>query len=255
MVQRPPQEAIDLLEKAVKRSQRSSSVRLPQQFARDRTNKVAEPPLAKLMQGGGEMRLKVLLTTLMMATRAPHSTKISSKDLAAMLNLPDPDNAGARRVNKAFSDLVAADLVRRDRKPGYVPESMVLNPAGGGKKWNDLKLPKPYITLPPDLWRRGWILVLSGRALALLIILRELTSGRPNNTAWADGIRKRQYGLSDDTWTKGTKELRKAGLLDVDEVVYPSHGEPRRRNVYTLHLDRISNYDPGETPNDLPAAP
>lgn len=251
MVHRPPQEAIELLEKAVKRSRRTSSVRLPQKFARDRSSKAPMPPLAKLMQGGGEVRLKVLLTTLMMATRAPHSTKVSSKDLAAMLSLPDPENAGARRVNKSFSDLIAAGIVRRERKPGYVPESTVLNPAGGGKQWNDLKLPKPYITLSPDLWRRGWFIALSGRAIALLIILRELTSGRPGNAAWTDGIRKRQYGLSDDTWTRGTKELREAGLLDVREEVYPSHGEPRRRNVYTLHLDRLSDYDPGEVPDDL----
>lgn len=251
MVQRPPQEAIELLEKAVRRSQRRSSVRLPQRFARDRSSKSPMPPLAELMQGGGEVRLKVLPTTLMAATTPPHSTKVSSKDLAAMLSLSEPENAGARRVNKAFNDLVAAGLVRRDRQPGYVPNSTVLDPAGSGKEWDDRKLAKPYITLPPDLWRRGWFIALSGRALALLIILRELTSGRPRDTAWVDGIRKRQYGLSDDTWTKGTKELREAGVLHIREEVYPSYGEPRRRNVYTLHLDRLSLYDPGEVPDDL----
>jgi hypothetical protein len=249
MVERPPQEAVELLERAVRRSRRSASVRLPQQFARDRQSKSPAPPLAKLLQGGGEVRIKVLLTVLMMATKPPHMTKVSSKDLAAMLNLPDPEGAGARRVSKAFSDLDSEGLVRRDRKPGYVPDTTVLDPAGSGEEWSDLKLPNPYITLPPDLWRRGWFIALSGRAIALLIILRELTHGRKREGTWVDGIRKRQYGLSDDTWTKATKELRDAELLDVREEIYPSRGEPRRRNVYTLHLDRLSAFDPGGKPD------
>jgi hypothetical protein len=244
-VERPPQEAIDRLEKAVDGSKRKTSVRLPQLFARDRVSKDPVPPLADLMQGGGEVRLKALLTTLMMATKPPHSRKVSSKDLAAMLNLNDPDGAGARRVNKAFSDLEALNLVRRDREPGYVPETTVLDPAGTGKEWSDLKLSKPYITLPIALWRRGWIIALSGRALAVLIILRELTHARVKDEAWVDGIRKRQYGLSDDTWTRGAKELREAGLLDIKEQVFSFQGEPRRRNLYTLHLDRLPAFDPG----------
>lgn len=243
--ERPPQEAVERLEKAVAGSKRSRSVRLPQGFARDQTQKDPSPPLAALMYGGGEIRLKVLLTTLMMATKAPHSRKVASKDMAAMLNLRDPERAGARRVSKAYTDLEARSLVQVDRKPGYVPTMTVLNPAGTGKGWDALKLKGTYITLPIDLWRRGWFIALSGRALALLIILRELTQGRTSNGAWVDGIRKRQYGLSDDTWTRGTQELRAAGLLEVKEDVYSSQGEPRRRNVYILHLDRLEKFDPG----------
>jgi hypothetical protein len=245
-IERPPQEAIDRLDKAVDGSKRNSTVRLPQLFARDRVSKDPLPALAELMQGGGEVRLKVMLTTLMMATKPPHTRKVTSKDLAAMLNLNDPDAAGARRVNKAFGDLEELSLVRRNREPGYVPGTTVLDPAGSGKEWSDLKLSRPYITLPIALWRRGWFIALSGRAIAILIILRELTHGRVKNGTWVDGIRKRQYGLSDDTWTRGTRELREAGLLDVREEVFSSQGEPRRRNVYTLRLDRLTEFDPGE---------
>jgi len=244
-IERPPQEAIERLEKAVAGSKRSKSVQLPLAFARDRKQQNPSPPLAALMQGGGEMRLKVLLATLMMATKAPHSRKVSSKDLAAMLNLRDPEAAGARRVNKAFKDLEGSALARRDREPGYVPTVTVLDPAGTGKEWDALKLQGTYITLPIELWRRGWFIALSGRALAILIILKELTHGRARNGAWVDGIRKRQYGLSDDTWTRGCQELKEAGLLTVDEQVYSAYGEPRRRNVYTLHLDRLTQFDPG----------
>lgn len=245
IIERPSQEAIERLEKAVAASKRHQSVRLPQGFARDRKQKEPSPPLAALMQGGGEMRLKVLLTTLMMATKAPHSRKVASKDMAAMLNLRDAEAAGARRVSKAYTDLENRSLVRIDRQPGYVPTTTVLDPTGTGKEWDALKLKGTYITLPISLWRRGWFIALSGRAIALLIILRELTQGRTTKGAWVDGIRKRQYGLSDDTWTRGTQELRDAGLLEVKEEVYSSQGEPRRRNVYILHLDRLDEFDPG----------
>lgn len=251
-MKKPSQEAVERLEKAITRSKRKSSVRLPQGFARDSVGKPPSPPLAELMQGGGEVRLKVFLTTLMMATKGPHATKVTSKDLAAMLNLSAPDAAGARRVNKAFQDLVDAELVERVREPGHVPNTKILNPTGNGEEWDAAVLESPYITLPIDLWQRGWFIALSGRALALIIILRELTSGRPGGKGWADGTRKRQYGISDDTWTRGTKELVDAGLLEITEHVYASYGEPRRRNIYKLRLERLSVFDPGEVLGDDP---
>lgn len=248
MTERPPQEAVALLENALRRSKRTGSVRLPQEFARDRRARDPDPPLPKLISHGG-IQLRVLLVVLMMATSAPHNTKVSSKDLAAMLDLPDPERAGARRVSKALKDLEAAQLVRRDRKPGYVPETTVLHPSGSGAEWNDNKLQKPYISLPVNLWRRGWFIALSSRAIALLIVLRELTHGRPSGAAWVDPIRKAQYGLSDDTWTRASQELIDVGLLKVTVQVYPFQGEPRRRNVYKLNLDHLADHDPGEPPN------
>lgn len=244
---RPAQEAIDLLEKAVDRSKRRSGVRLPLGFARNSKDEKPVPPLAKLLRGGGEVRIKVFLTVLMMATKYPHSTTVASKDMAAMLNLNDPEVAGARRVSKAFKDLSTEGLVRRQTDPGHVPVTTVRHPDGSGKIWDiDKENAKTYITLPPELWRRGWLIALSGRAIAVLIILREATGGRPGSRAWVPGIRRKQYGISADTWTRGSSELCEAGLLDVELKTYADHGEPRQRNVYTLHLDRLGHFDPGE---------
>lgn len=47
---------------------------------------------------------------------------------------------------------------------------------------------------------------------------------------------------------RGTKELVDAGLLEITEHVYSSHGEPRRRNVYKLRVERLAAFDPGEVP-------
>ncbi|ERH18750.1 hypothetical protein HMPREF1549_01609 [Actinomyces johnsonii F0510] len=49
------------------------------------------------------------------------------------------------------------------------------------------------------------------------------------------GVRKKEYGLSDDTWTRATRELEDMGLLESWYVRNQDHqGEPRRRKVYKL---------------------
>ncbi len=203
------------------------------------------------MQGGrgGATDLKVYLTVRMIATKAPHDTKLSAKDLATMLDFRDAEGAGARRVAAAIRRLDTAKLIEREVRPGLTPKLVVLDPIGTGKRWDDSKLRNPYITVPVSLWRKGWFIALSGRAVALLVILRELTGGRSKG-AWADGIRKRQYGFSEDTWTRATKELVERGLLEVEVHTYSSHGEPRRRNFYKLRLNNLDAYAPFEVPGD-----
>lgn len=244
-------DAVDRLESAVTRSKRHSSVRLPQGFARQLTVNAGRPPLVRIMQGGrgGEPALKVFLTVRMVATKPPHDTKLSAKNLAAMLDFSDPERAGARRVTAAIRRLETGKLLEREVREGLTPKLVVLDPTGTGEAWDDSKLKNPYITLPVSLWRKGWFIALSGRALALLVVLRELTGGR-NLGGWADGIRKRQYGLSEDTWTRATKELVDRGLLEVEVRTYSSNGEPRRRNIYKLTLENLERFAPFEVPGD-----
>lgn len=248
----PGSEAIQRLEKAVRKSKRSSSVRLPIAFARGAGD--VEPPLAKMMRGGqgGETRLRVYLLLRMMATAPPHHLLITATDAAACLDIAEPSTVGARRVNAALKSLAGDDLrlIAIKAPPGRTRTFQVLNPDGSGLDWDDTKLRAPYITLPIALWRKGWLLALSGRAVATLIVLRELTAGRKSNGAWADGIRKRQYGFSDDTWTRATKELQNRCLLTVERDTYTSQGEPRQRNVYVLHLEVLELYAPFEHPAD-----
>jgi hypothetical protein len=253
-MERPDQDVIALLAKTLEQSKRSSSVRLPIEFARDRRSEVPSPPLAQIMRRGGDLRLKVYLTIVMKATKAPHSTVVSSADLAAMLGLQDPQRAGSRRVSKAINDLAALGLLKREGKPGYIPQTTVLDPIGSGEAWDVNTLKSPYLTLPIELWRRGWLLALSGRAIALLIVLREVTAGRADNTGWTPGIRKRQYGFSDDTWTRALDELVACGLVDVSVKVERFNSEPRRRNIYKLYIDRIRDTDPGTWTVSQPAS-
>ena len=109
----PAHGSVVRLQTALKKSKRTGSVRLPRAFALDDVNNPPSPPLAQLLRGGGEVRLKTLLTTLMMATSSPHETKVSSVMLAELLGLPDPEDAGSRRVTAAFRSLAKMNLVSR----------------------------------------------------------------------------------------------------------------------------------------------
>lgn len=252
MPERPAQEAIERLEKIVRRSKRGSTVQLPQGFARDTKNAVPDPVLAGLLRHGNGLLVKVYLTVVMAATSHPHKVQLSNPEIAEALGLPDPggngerQGAGARRVRKAMAELEKRKLVRREPRHGHAPITHVLDGRGAGEDLGDLPLGKPWITLPIALWKRGWFIALSPRAIAVLVVLRELTYRRSHSRGtYVDGVRKRQYGLSDDTWTRATRELEDAGLLTVEREVYEDRGEPRRRNLYTLRLDLLSAMDPG----------
>ncbi|MCV7532470.1 helix-turn-helix domain-containing protein [Micrococcus luteus] len=247
-IERPPQQALEYLRKAMDRSKRKSTVRLPVEFARNSHDKCPRPPLAQMLKGGGH-QLHTYLTILMKATRAPHTTKVRTTELAEMLHAAGATDAGKRKIAREIKKLEdpAFPMLQMEREPGRVPTATVLHPDGSGEQWDVAQLPHPYITLPIELWTNGWILVLTPRALGLFIALRELTNGRtPRNTAWVDPIRKKQYGLSKATWTRATAELQDAGLLTVTSQVSSFHGEPRRRNIYTLHVDHMKNAEPGD---------
>lgn len=230
-----PIEASSQLTRAVIRSGRKTTVQLPISFARQ-SGPNPDPPLARILRGGrgGETRLRLYLTLVMLATKYPYTLPSPTTDvLAATLNLPDPKGAGARRVNASLKWLESQKLIRRSKRPGQTPLIEILHPSGSGETWEKERGPR-FIGLPLELWSQFWILKMTGRALAVFVALRELTGGE-TAPGWAPGPRKAEYGLSADTWTRATAELEELGLLRVDSVV--DHGDyelPRRRNKHEL---------------------
>jgi hypothetical protein len=102
-----------------------------------------------------------------------------------------------------------------------------------------------WITLPIGLWANGWIHAMSGRALTIYVVLRELTGGRPDGDT-ADGRRKRQYGLSDETWARGCADLEDLGLATVTRVIDRSDPFVRRqpRMKYRLKNQALTDLPP-----------
>jgi hypothetical protein len=162
---------------------------------------------------GQGLRLKLYLSMTMLATREPrHLRPYPASAYAKMLSLADPEGQGARRVNQSQRWLRDAGFIQRVEN-GTHPPHITLLPLSQRGEWGGR-----WITLPLDLWSNGWIHVMSGRALTLYVVLRELTGGRPDGDT-ADGRRKRQYGLSDETWARGTSELEDLGLAEVTRIV------------------------------------
>ncbi|WP_235497311.1 hypothetical protein [Agreia sp. Leaf283] len=96
--------------------------------------------------------------------------------------------------------------------------------------------------MPFTLWSNAWILRLSGRAIVVLMALLELNGGSQHpDGEWMDGHRKKQYGLSDDTWTSATRELEYFGLLRTKEGFWGDDDyEIRKRKRYFVIREALA---------------
>lgn len=230
------------LARAVERSGRRSSVQLPLEFVRNSANPEAGTPLAWLLQGGrgGEVRLKLYLCLRLLATDEPFDIRqgIRSEYWAATLGLGNPSVNGKRRISAALEWLDKNGYIKLERRPGMPSPLRLVNPLDPMKPFA-VTGPR-YVTLPLELWREEWIVALSGKALALLLVLREVTGGRNDKPQPLATGRQREYGLSTDTWTRATSELKDLDLLEVTRVTDFTDLDKRRvRNAYTLDMVRL----------------
>jgi hypothetical protein len=238
----PVSQTLTRLRLLVAKSKRKTGIQIPPDFVRDDTN--GDPPLARMMRGGrgGEVRLKLYLSLTLLAVRRPYDiTSKPGRAWAELLDLPDPDVNGARRIGDALNWLSDARLLHLVRRPGLPPDITLLSPSGNGRKyaWNLGR----YISVPLDFWTQGWILSLSGTAVALLLVLLEMQGGRTaQDPPWLTGLQRKRYGLSDDTWTRATKELEHHQLLTVRRIPQGKEFDYRRlRNTYWVDLHRLAS--------------
>lgn len=188
-----------------------------------------KPPMARLVSvgRGGDVRLKLELSFLWFAANPPHDLTYPARAWAALLGLKDPGVGGARRVRQALLALEGERLVEVQTKPGR-PSTIVLQDEGGDgrpyvlpgeaysrsrggrEEWRDR-----YIRLPDELWTSGWLSILSGAALSMLLVLYVERAGQSSETdLWfSPRIAQERYGLSDELRAKGLRELRAAGLV------------------------------------------
>lgn len=125
-----------------------------------------------------------------------------------------------------------------ERRAGKTPVITLLDRLGTGERY---VLPKTqrYVGVPIELWSNGWLLELSPIGLALLMVLIELLGGK-KAPRYAMQDRRAEYGLSADTWTRGTKELVDLDLLTTGHVYQgESYEHQRKRTTYWINEDRI----------------
>ncbi len=229
------------LHAAVARSHRRTGVALDIGFVR--SSDAAAPPLARILRGGrgGEVRLKTYLTLCLLATDEPYDIRagVPSRAMAEALGLPDPGGKGARRVADALTWLRHAQLLEVTPRRGMPSPLRLLDQAGSGGAF--VRPTGRWIRIPLGFWREEWIVHLSGSAVALLLVILEMQGGRTvEDPPWLPGARRPQYGISDDTWTRASAELRDAGLLTIGRIPQGQDFDYRRmRNTYWIDLDRL----------------
>jgi hypothetical protein len=217
------------------------------------------PLLAEMLRGGrgGEVRLKLYLSMNLIAVRAPHDVTRKPASWAAMLGLPDKSRNGARRVGDAIDWLVDRKLIRAEKQKGGPAKVFLLDQNGSGDPY---ERPKGlYVNVPVALWQNGWIVTLSQAAVAMWVITKEMQRGQDNEgdpPVWiAPGVARVRYGVSADTWTKGTRELERCGLLRIDRAPQGQEWEwDRLRNTYHLILSHLQDR-PDSSPSEVQDRP
>lgn len=233
-----------LLTGAVKESGRRATVQLAEEYARRRAPSQSATDLSKLF-ALGEVPMKLYLTLVMLTRKPPHVLYRARPDhyWAEMLGYEELDarrpepGAGTRRIKRAFVVLGKAgprgtSMVTRTPEPGHGARIAVpIHPPQPPKTHRG-----PYITIPIELWSRGWINVLSARALFVYLCLRLVLAGRPETEgAQVSSWDRENFCIKDDTWQRGFKELEALGLAwgEVKDEV------PRDRWSTDLHKRKV----------------
>lgn len=216
-------------------------------------------PLARLLRGGrgGDVRLKLELSFLWFAAGPPHELSYPARAWASLLDLDKPETNGARRINEAIGWLETNNFIHVQGRVGQPNIVRLLSESGDGSPYelpgtaynrlrNNQKAAEPhrYVQIPNEFWTNGYLAVLSGSAIAMfLILLNELRNQDPQKSVlWFSPQRADiRYGLSDDTRSKGLRELVQAGVADVrrQSIAPDSFDFKRLRNVYRLDLDHL----------------
>ncbi|MFI9155699.1 hypothetical protein [Streptomyces sp. NPDC053367] len=223
------------------------------------------PPLARLLRGGGgkggAARLKLYLSMLWLSRNedAPRFD-YPAHQWARLLGFDKPDAAGARRIQQALRWLDEQAFVRLQHRQGAPSAVHLLSDAGTGRPY---EAPGPamkrlsraqkqehfYVQLPAGLWTQGWVMELSGAAIAMYLVVLHEKRGEEKTVWLSPRIGQERYDLSDETRRKGLNELADHRLVSVrrrpvHQGLFEDHF--RSRNVYDLNPEDLDRYEPGQ---------
>ena len=216
-------------------------------------------PLSQLLSGpkpgrggggrGGRLRVALVLTLLWRLAKSPHTTIRPARYWADLLQLEEPDTAGARAIRSTLLELERRGFIRTEgRGPGKAPEIILRDESLRGI---DYKLPylqameegsegdTSYFRVPESFWSTGLCSKLSGAGLSMYLIAMSRSGWGDQPSFWLAPTQFReQYGLGDSTRKKGLRELVDLGVVthEVRSIDRDGHAGYRRfqRSVYTV---------------------
>jgi len=223
------------------------------------------PPLAQILRSGrgSSTRLRLYLSLLWIAAGDPHTVSGSAQAWATLLGLQDPAGKGARQVRSGFQWLAAHNLMVIEANPGVGSTVTLLSDLGTGEPYSvpgvaiskDRQPDQPadrqhfYVKLPAACWTKGWLHVLSGPAVAMLLVLLDAQAGRPpDHDLWfSHRVADERYTISEETRGRGFAELDAFEVISTYRSAVRSDqlGAPRVRHVYRLNLDRLETSPTG----------
>jgi hypothetical protein len=182
------------------------------------------------------------MNIVMMATMAPYDIRNppTPSSWARLLGLP-PDS-GPRRINYNLKLIEEQGLITLTPRPARPPLIKLRDPRPGSQAYSPRK--GRYVGIPIEFWTQGWILELPPTAIALLLVLEDVTGGY-TGPRYVPRHRRSTYGLSADTWTRGRKKLELYGILSVEREPFGSDFDYRRmRNAYKLDWELVKGAPP-----------
>jgi hypothetical protein len=175
---------------------------------------------------------------------------------AQLFDLDDPEGKGAHRVNEAQRWLEENKFITVVSRPGNANAVSLLDDAGTGDPYivpgvaaNRERLAQGksavhrYVQIPSTFWTQGHLTILSGAGVAMFLALMcERGADTSGKELWfSPSDAERRFALSEDTRSKGLRELASAELVVTRRrPVNPTDFEVLRlRNVHKLNLERL----------------
>lgn len=240
-----------LLEEAVKKSGRRATVQLSEEFVRIQKPGETMTGLSYLF-AQGEVPMKLYLTLVMLTRKPPHELFRVLPDhywaeLFGYEELNDADplpGKGTRRVKRAMKVLEGMGAegkgwITRTPQRGRGTQITVGHPPEPTRA--------PWVGIPLELWSRGWLNVMSARALFVWLCLKLLLAGKPDEQGvHVSSFDRDRFAIKEDTWQRGVKELEALGLLSSKTArvaVDRWTTDLRLRKVYYLNNTVLMNSD------------
>ena len=213
------------------------------------------PPATQLLRNRSKAGLdrKLHLTYLWMGGSShedqegqKHRVRFTDSDIATLMGLNKPDSLGKRVIADSRTRLERLGLLSVERPKGKAVTVTLLNESGNGKKYSrpgDKEYGiDPYTQLPRQFWTNGWHYALTGKSVAALLAITNLSSLSGGGVFRTPKDRAERHGFSDDVWYEGTKELLEHGLITKRKTLVkrPFDTEHRHyRDTYTLNQDQL----------------